>query len=143
MKINSFRGEYRFLSNFWPVAVHYEGWEFPTVEHAYQAAKTVVPEERGEIQQQTTPGRAKKLGSKVTIRLDWDSVKVDIMLNLLRQKFADPLLKPRLLATGDAELVEGNTWGDTYWGVDLRYNIGENHLGKLLMQVREELRGGG
>ena len=84
-----------------------------------------------------TPGLAKKLGRKATIRPDWEKIKLPIMEYLLRQKFGDKTLKALLIGTGDAELVEGNMWGDTYWGVCK--GKGENHLGKLLMKIREEL----
>ena len=139
-RIDRFVGEYRFLSNFWPARVRFEGWEYPTSEHAYQASKTLALKERALVQRQPSPGAAKKAGRRVTLRDDWDELKLDIMLRILRRKFADLELKAKLLATGDAELVEGNTWSDTYWGVDFETGKGENHLGELLMRVRDELR---
>lgn len=135
MKIDNFEGEFRFLSNFAPSVVHFDGMEFPSVEHAYQAAKTFDKDLRIKIRNAKTPNEAKKLGKKVKLRQDWDDVKIDVMLGLLEQKFAIPELHQLLLNTGDAELVEGNWWGDTFWGVCRGH--GKNHLGKLLMTIRK------
>lgn len=136
-KIDRFDGPNRFLSNFWQATVVLDGESYPTVEHAYQAAKTTHNIERQVVRLQLTPGDAKRAGRRVTKRDDWEQVKLSVMLGLLRQKFANQRLAAMLAATGDAELVEGNTWGDRFWGqVD---GVGENHLGRLLMQVREEL----
>lgn len=140
-KIGSFNGIYRFLSNFWFVDIEVDGLIYKTVEHAYQAAKTTDPGERELIRTAKGPWRAKRLGGPKGIitspRPDWDKVREGIMLDLLRKKFAVPGLRRSLLATGDAELVEGNSWGDVYWGVSGGH--GDNRLGKLLMQVRAEV----
>lgn len=136
--INSFTGQFSFLSNFYETPIAFEGVEWRTVEHAYQAMKTLNMEERERIRQAETPGKAKRLGKTITLRSDWESIKVDVMLDLLRLKFSNPELKEKLLATGHAQLIEGNTWGDTFWGVD-RKRGGKNTLGKLLMLVRTEL----
>lgn len=139
MKIEEFDGEYRWLSNFWPSKINVEGWIFPTVEHGYQAAKSMNPEDWKDIQECVSPGAAKRLGKTLKLRKDWDEIKLDIMLEMVRAKFSqNPDLKEKLLATGDAELIEGNQWGDRFWGVC--YGTGENHLGKILMQVRGELK---
>lgn len=130
---------FEWLSNFFPAPVVYRGVNYNTVEHAYQAAKTLVLAEREQIRMCSTPGKAKRLGREVTMRPDWDKIKLTVMLHLLRQKFNIPELRDKLLATGDIRLIEGNTWGDTFWGVCNR--TGMNHLGRLLMQVRSELRG--
>lgn len=143
--ITSFkRKETKFLSNFYPVTVTFEGEAYAAVEDAFQAAKTLDPTERKFIQLCQTPADARKCGRKVTLRSDWNAIKVDVMLNLLRQKFSYPTLKAKLLATEDAVLVEGNTHHDNFWGnctcrkcVEIE---GQNQLGKLLMQVREELK---
>lgn len=139
--IEEFRGRHRFLSNFFPVdfgVVLDDGETYPTIEHAYQAAKTFSPAQRTLIRISETPGEAKRYGRKVTLRTDWDAVKDDIMLDLVRQKFANAQLRELLLDTGEAELVEGNDWGDTYWG---KYaGVGQNKLGKILMRVRSEIR---
>lgn len=123
-------GDHSFLSNFYP----HGNW---TVEHHYQAAKTDDPIWAARIINANTPGQAKKLGRKAPMRPTWDSEKNVVMLSLLRIKFLWPDLAAALIATGDATLIEGNHWGDTYWGVCK--GVGENHLGRLLMQVRSEL----
>jgi len=135
--ISEFRGVHRFLSNFWPVEIRFEGVEYPTVEHAYQAAKTNDLYFRKLIQGCLTPGQAKRMGGKVPIRSDWEKIKDKVMLRLLREKFKHMALKELLLGTGECRLVEGNTWGDTYWGVC--NGKGKNQLGNLLMYVREEV----
>lgn len=139
--INRFFGEYRFLSNFYHCPVKLDGIMYPTVEHAYQAAKCDNIEDRRRILSCITPGEAKLLGKKLVLRHDWDMVKISIMTNLLEQKFGKPLFKEWLLDTGDEELIEGNVWGDIFWGVC--NGKGENHLGKLLMQIRTELSSNG
>jgi ribA/ribD-fused uncharacterized protein len=136
-KIESFQGEYRFLSNFWQAYVTYDGEMYPTVEHAYQAAKTMEPEFRKAICYART-GEAKRMGRQVPMRPDWDAIKIGVMDDLLRQKFSDPELAEKLLATGDAELVEGNTWGDYFWGVC--NGEGQNWLGRMLVAIREDIR---
>lgn len=105
---------------------------YPTVEHAYQAAKTHDRTARRRIREASTAADAKTLGQDVTLRDDWDTVKLDIMRQLLRSKFTDPDLAGKLRATGRRRLVEGNTWGDAYWGVDATTGEGENWLGRLL-----------
>jgi ribA/ribD-fused uncharacterized protein len=137
--INHFAGEYRWLSNFWPVPIVLDDMLFPTVEHAYQAAKTTNMHARKEILIASSPGLAKRLGRIVPMRKDWHMLKEGVMLLLLRQKFAYPELREKLRATGDLVLVEGNTWGDTYWGADMRTGVGCNKLGVLLMHVRSEV----
>lgn len=137
-EIRGFFGEHRWLSNFWPAPVKMYGLEYPTVEHAYQAAKTLDKEEREFIRLQSTPGNAKRAGKTLTVREDWETFKVGAMKILLERKFSIPHLKEKLLATGDALIVEENTWGDTFWGVC--NGKGQNTLGKLLMEVRASLR---
>ena len=141
MVIKEFQGEYRWLSNFWLCdnGVVYEGYAYSSVEHAYQASKTLVLEERRVFQNSNiTPGQAKRAGRKVTIREDWNEVKLKIMGNLVHQKFTDLDLAKKLIATGDVKLVEGNKWGDKFWGVC--NGEGENNLGKILMNVREWIK---
>lgn len=133
--IDSFTGEYRFLSNFWLCNIEVEGLTFPSVENAYQAAKSRDDARDAEFTL-ITPAVAKRLGRKLLIRHDWDRVKLTIMRDLLRLKFSDRELMNMLRGTGDALLVEGNTWRDTYWGVCAVSGRGENHLGKLLMEIR-------
>jgi N-glycosidase YbiA len=126
------------LSNFEPSGVELEGETYPAAEHAFQAAKTHDQDERRAIRAATTPAQAKQLGRGVKLRPDWEAVKVVVMYELVRQKFANNAeLREQLLATGDAELVEVNNWRDRFWGV--YRGEGRNELGKILMRVREEL----
>ena len=138
--IDSFSGEYDFLSNFSPSIVSFEGEEYPTVEHGYQAAKTLLAEGRLAVKEAATPGLAKKYGRRLKLREDWEKVKIGVMEQLLREKFSDVELREKLLGTSPHELVEGNWWGDTFWGVCR--GKGENHLGKLLMKIRKEFEHG-
>ena len=137
--ITSFQGEYRWLSNFWPARISYDGLIFDSVEHAYVAAKCSDVKDQLKVQACKTPGEAKRLGHTISIREDWDDVKVSVMYGLLKQKFFfNEGLGKKLLATGDRDLIEGNTWNDRFWGVC--NGKGENHLGVLLMTIREQLR---
>jgi ribA/ribD-fused uncharacterized protein len=135
-KVSAFRGKYSFLSNFYEVPVFYDNEEYPSVEHAYQAAKTLDLEYRAMIRKAITPSKAKQLGRVVPIRENWELIKLPVMRNLVAQKFTDPKLRLWLLETAPATLEEGNYWGDTYWGVDLQGN-GQNWLGKILMEIRD------
>lgn len=137
-KIESFIGEYRFLSNFAPSEIEVDGHSYATVEHAFQALKTENPTEQEIVRSARTPGQAKKLGRGVTLRADWNTARVGVMKMLLEKKFADKVLRAELLATADAELVEGNYWNDFFWGVCR--GRGENWLGKLLMEIRSSIR---
>ncbi len=135
--ITSFSGNFRWLSNFYPSVVYLDGKQYPTVEHAFQAAKTDDEAARDEIRKSPRPGLAKKLGRRVRLKEDWEKVEVAEMDYLLRQKFSSPEMKKILLATGDRELIEGNYWGDTFWGVCR--GKGENWLGRLHMNIRSDL----
>lgn len=137
-KIDDFHGQYRFLSNFWQCDIEYLGQKFKSTEHAYQAHKTTNHADFTKVVEAATPGESKKIVRKFPQKPDWEKIKDQIMLDLLRIKFSKPGLGKALLDTGDAELIEGNTWNDTYWGVCK--GVGQNKLGKMLMQVREELR---
>lgn len=137
-KIDSFTGPYRFLSNFFPCPISYQAILYNSVEHAYQAAKTRDQQARIDIAGALTPGIAKRMGRLVKLRPDWDLVKLDVMKELLLKKFSHGSLRQLLLDTGNAELVEGNGWGDRFWGRVA--GQGHNHLGRLLMEVREEVR---
>ncbi len=136
--ITCFDGEYRWLSNFEKALVTYDGVPYPTAENAYQAAKTLDLTER-ELFTRVTPGEAKRRGKEVTLRPDWDKVKIAIMFQILVDKFTRNLhLAKKLLETGNFVLIEGNDWGDTFWGVC--NDQGANHLGSCLMGVRSLLR---
>ena len=132
-------GDHNWLSNFWPAKVQWDGETYPTVEHAYQAAKTFDSKEREMIRCAPGPGDAKRMGQKVALREDWEATKVSVMFMLVMQKFRiHPHLRELLLKTEDHFLVEGNTWNDYFWGVCR--GRGRNNLGHILMQVRDYLR---
>lgn len=149
--ITRFSGAHAFLSNFFvaPILFTLHNGQrtllVSTVEHAYQASKTTDPAKQLWIASAPTPAAAKSRGGSIPDLLpDWDNVRDGYMRFFLGQKFSLPHLLPALLATGDAVLIEGNTWGDRYWGCV--YNAGhwdgQNRLGKLLMALRDELRAG-
>lgn len=137
--IKEFIKEYRFLSNFYTSDIEYNGLVFMSAEAAFQAQKC--PSIARSFTR-LSPNRAKARGRSVQLRNDWETVKDDIMYEIVKSKFTQNQdLKQRLLDTGNEELIEGNIWNDTYWGMDIRTNRGKNKLGKILMRVREELRG--
>lgn len=139
MRIEAFTGPYQFLSNFWESPVNYEGITYFHVEGAYQAAKTLDLDVRKKMAAIRNAGTVKAGGRKVEIRPDWETEKLGIMESLLRRKFEQgSSLAEQLAATGDAILIEGNWWNDTFWGICK--GKGENHLGKMLMKIREELK---
>ena len=134
--------QYRFLSNFYEARVEYSGLVFGNNEAAFQAQKCLKEEEKIQFTE-FGPGKSKSEGRRVQLRPDWEQIKVGIMEEIVRAKFTQhPELAGKLLATCDKVLVEGNHWGDTYWGMDTRTGQGENHLGKILMKVRQELKDG-
>jgi len=138
MTIDSFRGEHDYLSNFYSCPVEYDGLTYQNTEAAFQAAKCVDRNEREKFVS-LSPGQAKKLGRKVDLREDWETVKIDVMRDVLKSKFSlNSELREKLIATGDVELIEGNHWNDRFWGVCR--GKGQNHLGKLLMELREILK---
>ena len=106
--------------------------------------KTLDWNERNWIASAETPGVAKRRGRSCTLRSDWEKVKDEVMLTGLRIKFSNPALRTQLIMTGDEELVEGNWWHDNTWGscsCERCVGIhGQNRLGKVLMQVRSEIR---
>jgi len=132
--ISNFRFQYYFLSNFYEHPLVYKGRLYQSSEAAYQAAKSPGNEH---LFTSLNAGKSKRLGQKIVCRDDWNDVKIDIMRDILLVKFRDSTLQDMLLSTGDAELIEGNTWNDTFWG-QCPVGTGENMLGKLLMEVREK-----
>jgi len=137
-EIKEFQGEYRWLSNFWICTLEWDNKLWHSAENAYQAAKCARPYDMHQFIN-VTPGQAKRLGKTVFRRLDWEEVKLEIMCQIVKSKFEqNPDLRKRLLDTGNARLIEGNRWHDTFWGVC--NGEGENNLGKILMSVRELLR---
>lgn len=140
--IGPFTKQYKFLSNFSSSPIRYQGITYPTVEHAFQAAKSPDESIRINISYLDTPAEAKKAGRYLKMSPDaireWNKKRISIMEEILRIKFQDPDLKDKLMATGSEELVEINTWYDKFWGVC--NNQGENNLGKLLMKIREDYK---
>ena len=140
--IDRFTGPYAFLSNFHPCRVTFYGMTFPSVEAAFQAVKCADHRDRAQFLAMT-PEQAKRRGRQIRMRDDWDARKRTIMHNLLVHKFSEnPDLIPKLLATGGAVLVEGNTWHDNYWGCCTCSRCGgrrgRNNLGRLLMELRAD-----
>lgn len=139
--IDSFQGPYRFLSNFYPSIVDLDGVAYPTVEHAYQAAKTTDWDEQKAIRDSATPGAAKRAGRHVKIRPEWEDIKLSVMKVLVIRKFRNShKLMKLLLGTKPHALVEGNRWHDTFWGrcyCSKCNGSGENHLGRILMEIRD------
>jgi ribA/ribD-fused uncharacterized protein len=162
--INVFKQTYSWLSNFYLSPVKYEGFWFPCSENAYQAKKSshlsneeiarYIGTENISLNTKNLgycyfsrikPAEAKKMGRIIPVRPDWETIKVDVMKDIVRLKFTQSSeLRKFLLATGDEELVEGNTWHDNFWGDcscnNCRSIKGTNMLGKILMEVREELK---
>lgn len=141
--ISGFFGKYRWLSNFWEHPVIYQGVTAPTAEHHYQAAKAANPSDAAAVLAAESPGAAKRLGTKIALRSDWDRVRYSVMESIVTAKFADPNLAQLLLATGTAELVESNNWHDTAWGIctcDIHGGAGANGLGHILVSTRAQLR---
>lgn len=159
MTINNFRGTP--LSNFFGAPVEYDGQLYPSAENAYQAAKTEDQEERKNLVSMA-PVMAKKWGREIGLRKNWEAMKLSVMRTILEDKFGCSPVAEYLASTSPHMLVEGNNWGDTYWGAvwvqkrELPSRpgwktwesepgfsnlclVGENHLGILLMEIREEL----
>ncbi len=133
--IREFKGSYFFLSNFYIAPIIYQGIRFENNEAAFQSAKC--PERMREFSS-LSPRSAKSLGRRVKLRPDWEIIKYNVMYDVCMAKFLqNPELGGRLAQTGNAELIEGNTWGDRVWGVCR--GVGENYLGRILMRVRKEL----
>jgi ribA/ribD-fused uncharacterized protein len=144
--IDCFDKEYAFLSNYHPTCPLVDEFNiaYPSVEHYFQALKSLDKKERIMVALQDTPGKAKRLGRNLHLREDWEEIKNQVMEDGLRQKFTDPVMKKKLLATNDEELIEGNTWHDNTWGdcscEACQGIIGQNRLGLLLMKLREEFK---
>ena len=135
--INQFRNEYRWLSNFWKAQFILDKKTWMSVEHWYQANKSPDPKIGNAIRQLPSPSNAKKMGQELVLRDDWGKVRDEVMYEGVFAKFSqNPYLCQRLVDTGDAVLIEGNTWGDTYWGICK--DVGQNKLGHILMRVRGE-----
>ncbi|URC15161.1 NADAR superfamily protein [Paraglaciecola Antarctic GD virus 1] len=143
--IQRFDGQYSFLSNFAPCVIEYHDMLYDSVEHAYVASKTVDLDLRLEIQSMSTAGKVKRFGRKLELRKGFDNLKYSIMTELIEKKFDQEDYKYKLLATGDQEIYEGNTWGDKYWGVEFSESgviTGFNNLGKIIMKKRLDMQNG-
>lgn len=128
------KNEALFLSNFYPSTISFEGKLYPTVEHAYQASKTLNQETRELIKKSRSPWEAKKLGRSLILSDNWINDRLVIMRKLIHEKFENPFLRCQLLGTDNVELINENCWNDTFFGVTA--GIGENWLGKILEEVR-------
>lgn len=138
--ITSFRGEHSFLSNFYPIDIVYKNEVYPSVEHAFQAAKCLREEDRRKIRLTSSATTAKFIGRRVEMRSSWDSEKMSVMEDLLRKKFLKPKMSNLLKTTGTQQIIEVNRWHDTFWGVcscGIHKSRGKNMLGVLLMEVRK------
>ena len=139
VKIASFTGAFKFLSNFYLCKVEYEGIAYPSSEHAYVAAKTTDIIQKYAIAEMDSPGEVKKLGRKLKLRSDWEKVKLPIMRAVVEAKFdQNSDLMEMLQMTRPHQLVEGNSWGDVYWGQS-PVGKGRNELGKILMSIRDDI----
>jgi ribA/ribD-fused uncharacterized protein len=150
--IDKFEGRYSFLSNFYTCSIEHQGIKYPSVEHFYVAMKSndeqlidgkyyTTGDFREFVATIESAGKVKRLGSKIKLRKDWDVKKLEFMNFAIREKFKNELLKKQLLETGREELIEVNYWKDFFWGIC--DGKGQNHLGKILMEVRKELKGDG
>lgn len=138
--IDRFEGSFRWLSNFYPCTIVFENISYPSAEHAYVAAKTTDIELRIKIAAIETSALVKKFGRNIALRDDWDAIKIQEMRAIVYCKFSqNQWLADKLTDTWPHELVEGNWWGDRYWGRDIA-GYGSNHLGQILMQVRDSIR---
>ncbi|MDD2981168.1 MAG: NADAR family protein [Hespellia sp.] len=139
--IASFRDSYAFLSNFYYAEITYGNLRFANNEAAFQAQKSTCARERRQFctHYLKNPADAKRLGKSINLRPDWNTVKLRYMYEICMTKFLQhPELGEKLLATGNAILIEENTWGDRYWGAVNGY--GDNHLGEILMDIRSKLQ---
>ncbi len=155
MVINSFKGRWFFLSNFYPSEIKHQGLTYPTVEHFYVAMKSnsdqylntkyyTSGDFRDMVSKIKDPGIVKKLGQKIKIRKDWNEKKLEFMNWAVREKFKNLDLSEKLISTGNFILIEENFWHDNFWGqciCDKCKGVGKNHLGKILMEIRNEIKG--
>lgn len=153
LMIYGFFSEYRFLSNFHECDVMYDGYIWPSSEHAYMVAKCknvnhyasrggVIYDKNNKFDISCMKcTEVKKWGQTVDLREDWEDVKLNIMYQVCLDKFTrNPELRQKLLDTGDKILIEANSWGDQFWGFDVDATKGENFLGKILMKIRERIK---
>lgn len=140
MSIEEFRGEHAYLSNFYVHPLRVGKIRYHSVEQYFQSRKCARQDDWEAVMATSFPAQAKRVGRHVDLREDWEEVKLYVMRKALTCKFReDNPLGSRLIDTGHHVLVEGNTWGDEYWGVS--DGVGKNWLGFLLMARRAEIRG--
>ena len=135
--ILEFQGNYRWLSNFYPCRIEYFGYVYKSVEHSYQAQKSNSQEWKTYCEKENNPALVRKKSRNIMIIENWDDLKYKIMNDLLELKFSQPAFKIWLKNTGNSIIEEGNYWGDVYWGIDMKSGKGYNHLGKLIMSIRD------
>lgn len=135
--------EYKWLSNMALVDIKLKGRIYPSVEHAYMSEKSKDKSWKELCSQKNISGKQiKRFSSTIKLRDDWEEVKLLVMEYCLKQKFEQEPFKTMLINTKNENIQEGNYWNDIFWGVDLKSNpnIGENHLGRLIMKIRDEFR---
>lgn len=138
--IEEFSGEYRWLSNFEPCKIVFQGIEYPSVEHAYQSAKSDNADWKKECSNvNASAGYIKTKGKTVPLKSNWTDVKIDVMKECLLQKYTQQPYKNKLIETGDTYIQEGNYWNDKFWGVCLKTHKGYNFLGLIIMEIRSQL----
>tara|TARA_R110000851_G_scaffold248445_2_gene400962 strand:+ start:1427 stop:2317 length:891 start_codon:yes stop_codon:yes gene_type:complete len=139
--IKQFIDEYRWLSNFAPVTIKFDGIEYASVEHAYMSAKSDDMEWKSKCaDKQITAGQIKRKSKDIMLVDDWEELKLGVMEECTRLKFNEEPYRTLLEGTNHEEIEEGNTWNDTFWGINLKTGEGENNLGKLIMKIRGENR---
>ncbi len=139
--ITEFQNEFRWLSNFTPVKITLNGLEFSSVEHAYMSEKSDDREWKLFCaDSNNSPGAVKRKSKGIRLKRNWDSFKLEVMEKCLRQKFSQEPFRTKLKETGTQIIQEGNKWNDKFWGVCLKTNQGENHLGKMIMKIRNEIQ---
>lgn len=136
--ITEFRGEFSWLSNFFPIKIEYDEIVYPSVENAYQAGKLINRKDR-EMFINITPGQAKKLWRNYPTYNLTEEFRLNLMYQLLSIKFNQEPFKSLLIATDNCNIIEKNYWGDMFFGYCLKTNQGKNHLGQMIMNIREKL----
>jgi len=139
--IKQFRNEYSWLSNMTPVKITYKGIEYASTEHAYMSAKSDDMGWKSRCADHQIPAKQIKIESRDIILIDdWDFMKLFVMTEVTDLKYSQEPFRSKLLATGDVLIEEGNTWNDTFWGVDIKTGEGKNHLGHIIMEKRNNLK---
>lgn len=136
--IKEFQKEYRWLSNFAPCTISMGGFLYKSVEHAYMSAKSNKLSWKRFCQVESV-GTVKRKSKEIELIEDWEEIKDTVMKSCLIQKFFQEPYKIYLINTGNQYIQEGNMWGDKYWGVCLKTGVGENKLGKMIMEIRDKI----